>query len=356
MYTAKFSGEGRPAVSILIPVHNAAPRLRHCLDSALGQTLRDIEVVCVDDGSTDSSPAILAEHAARDPRLRVISQTNHGAFHARSEAARAARGEYFLCLDADDTFRPGIVERAVAVARERGVDVVEFAATIRHHGFLRWRRCWKWGSPKRQWMNLILRQPDLARAATLGLINSVLWNKLVHRKIFLAADGDIPEEVRMMGISHRSDELFYIPLLCRARTYTAIPDIGYDYTVWSFSQTHQEETIFAEHLSVADELSLCLRTLHRILPPSLHPHLFDRYLCLVHNHIEKWDNFTLSQRLQAWRRLMDAFRFSGAAIVHCDRHFFGRRRTMEKLCRNLHRRRPLRVLLGEWGRRLLRRP
>jgi glycosyltransferase involved in cell wall biosynthesis len=341
-------------VSILIPVYNAAPHLRRCLDSALGQTLRDIEVVCVDDGSTDGSPAILAEYAARDPRLRVIFQKNNGTLHARSEAARIALGEYFLCLDADDCFRPSIVEQAVSVARRLGVDVVEFSASIRCHGIFQRRRRWRWGSPNLGRMGKILEQPALALEAVAGRISSLLWNKLVRREIFLAADGSIPPEVRIKNFLGHEDELFYILIFLHARSYTAIPAIGCDYTIWPTSISWQLQAFFPKHLATLDTLFLALRTLHQIVPPSLHPHLFDHYARIVFDYTDQWERFTPAQRLLAWQWIVDGFHFSSAAHAFLVGRIFGSKKILRQITANLLRRRPLSLFPGEWARNLLR--
>lgn len=91
-----------PKLSVIIPVYNAAPYLRECLDSVLGQTLREIEVLCVNDGSTDDSEAILTEYAARDSRIKVFAQSNAGQGAARNRALDEARGKYIWFVDADD--------------------------------------------------------------------------------------------------------------------------------------------------------------------------------------------------------------------------------------------------------------
>lgn len=90
--------------SIIIPVCNSGRHLRECLDSALSQTLRDIEIICVDDGSTDGSPGILREYAARDSRVRAVFQPNAGAGAARNAGMELSRGEYLAFLDADDLY------------------------------------------------------------------------------------------------------------------------------------------------------------------------------------------------------------------------------------------------------------
>ena len=119
-----------PKVSIIIPVYNVAPYLRQCLDSVVNQTMRDIEAVCVDDGSTDGSAAILAEYAARDARIRVISIPNSGTVVARKRAVAAAAGEWCLFLDPDDWIAPETCERMVSVAAASGADVVQCAFAI----------------------------------------------------------------------------------------------------------------------------------------------------------------------------------------------------------------------------------
>lgn len=91
-----------PVFSIVIPVHDAAPHVRACLDSLAAQTFSDWEAVCVDDGSTDESGAILDEYARRDGRFRVIHQPNGGAGAARNAALDRTRGDWIAFVDADD--------------------------------------------------------------------------------------------------------------------------------------------------------------------------------------------------------------------------------------------------------------
>ena len=91
-------------VSVIIPVYNMGRFVSECLDSVLGQTLREIEVICVDDGSTDESPAILADFARRDNRVRVITQKNQGVFAARNNALDVASGEFVIFMDPDDWY------------------------------------------------------------------------------------------------------------------------------------------------------------------------------------------------------------------------------------------------------------
>lgn len=119
-------------VSVIIPIYNAEAFLRQCLDSVVNQTLKDIEVICVDDGSTDGSVGILREYAARDSRVRLIRQKNAGAGAARNQGLREAVGEYLSFLDSDDFFEPDMLEKAVEAAERYSADYVVFNSDQYH--------------------------------------------------------------------------------------------------------------------------------------------------------------------------------------------------------------------------------
>lgn len=98
-------------VSVLMAVYNAERWLPQCLDSLMSQTLKDIQVICVDDASTDGSLAVLREYSRRDPRFEVIPLAeNQGQAHARNVALQQAKGEYTCFLDADDWYAPDTLE------------------------------------------------------------------------------------------------------------------------------------------------------------------------------------------------------------------------------------------------------
>ena len=110
-------------ISVIIPVYNIQQHLRECLDSVLGQSYLHLQVICVDDGSTDESPAILAQYAQKDPRVQVIRQQNAGPGAARNTGLEAATGEYVIFLDSDDWFEPDFLEKMVDTAVREGADV-----------------------------------------------------------------------------------------------------------------------------------------------------------------------------------------------------------------------------------------
>lgn len=108
-----------PRVSIIVPIYNAEKNLAECIDSILNQTMKDIEVILVDDGSTDSSPAICDTYAARDSRVQVIHKPNGRASSARNAGMRAASGEYIAFVDSDDWIESEMYEKML----ESGADV-----------------------------------------------------------------------------------------------------------------------------------------------------------------------------------------------------------------------------------------
>ena len=116
----------QPKVSIVIPVYNAEVHLRQCLDSVVNQTLRDIEIICVDDGSTDGSATVLTEYAAKDPRIVIVSRNHKNAGAARNVGIDTATGEYLGFVDADDFCDRTLFEKGYAQASKENADLVSF--------------------------------------------------------------------------------------------------------------------------------------------------------------------------------------------------------------------------------------
>lgn len=96
--------------SIIIPVYNVESYLVQCLDSVLEQTLKDFEVICVNDGSTDNSLQILEKYASKDERIKIINQENQGLSCARNSGIKEASGDYLFFLDSDDWIEPNTLE------------------------------------------------------------------------------------------------------------------------------------------------------------------------------------------------------------------------------------------------------
>lgn len=100
----------KPKISIIIPVYNAEKYLRETLNSLIDQSFHDVEIICVNDGSTDDSFLILADYAKRDDRLKILNTQNRGAGFARNSGLLKAKGETVIFLDSDDIFLPKMLE------------------------------------------------------------------------------------------------------------------------------------------------------------------------------------------------------------------------------------------------------
>ena len=115
-----------PKVSIIIPVYNSEKYLDQCLKSATNQTLKEIEIICVNDGSKDSSLDILKKYQEQDPRIVIIDKENAGVSAARNDGMNAARGEYIEFLDSDDYIDKETCETAYNVITDKDADILCF--------------------------------------------------------------------------------------------------------------------------------------------------------------------------------------------------------------------------------------
>lgn len=118
-----------PLVSIIVPIYNVENYLERCLESLLNQTVREIEVLCIDDGSSDASSLILDQYAAKDTRIVAIHQKNQGLAVARNVGLDIARGKWVMGVDSDDWLELDTIEKVLAVASD-DVDIVWFGIKV----------------------------------------------------------------------------------------------------------------------------------------------------------------------------------------------------------------------------------
>ncbi|MGA4970557.1 bifunctional glycosyltransferase/CDP-glycerol:glycerophosphate glycerophosphotransferase [Streptomyces pseudogriseolus] len=174
-----------PRFSVIVPVHNVQGYLHACLDSVLGQSYRDLEVIAVDDRSPDGCGAILDDYAARDERVRVLHlEENVGLGRARNAGMPHAAGDFLLFLDSDDTLTPGALRALADRLDETGdPDVLVFD----------YARTYWWGSTRRNVLAHVLAEAAgstftaAERPEILDLL-MVVWNK-VYRRDFVEREG-----------------------------------------------------------------------------------------------------------------------------------------------------------------------
>lgn len=119
-----------PQVSVIVPVYNVETYLAACLDSIRNQSLTDIEIICVNDGSPDRSPALLRMAAAVEERIKVIDKPNGGLSSARNAGLRAATGDYVIFVDSDDFLESKACASIVKAFEKTGAEIVTFGANI----------------------------------------------------------------------------------------------------------------------------------------------------------------------------------------------------------------------------------
>lgn len=214
-----------PKISVIIPVHNTGPHIEDCVRSVINQTMRDIEIICIDDASTDESPKILRTLAAQDPRVIVITlPTNLTANQARKNGVLASSGEMVMFLDGDDIFLPHACETAYAAMHKYDVDVIHFGAKVINRSGVPEARI-QWNQNKIA-PHLDRVEGDLVVACFQNdQFFFTLWNKIFRgvlaRKAFARIrDGRLP----------RAQDLYAVfVLLYFSRSYRGIQDVLHHY-------------------------------------------------------------------------------------------------------------------------------
>lgn len=112
-------------VSIIVPFYKSETTIRATIESLIGQTYKNLEIILVNDGSPDRARSVAEEYTVRDNRLRIIDQENRGCYEARLTGFKAAKGAYITSVDSDDTIEPGMIKTLVEMSERHNLDVVE---------------------------------------------------------------------------------------------------------------------------------------------------------------------------------------------------------------------------------------
>ena len=183
-------------ISVIVPVYNAEPYLRKCLDSICGQTLRELDIVLVDDGSTDRSGEICDEYAAGDARVSCLHTPNGGISAARNRGIRKAAeygNPYIAFVDSDDWLEPDMYRRLLLLAQETGADIAECGFVKEYDGVRDFR-----GPGDQAWIRDGAYNVPALRALLTGRLNEGVWNKIYRTGCFdtlLFPEGRVSEEI-----------------------------------------------------------------------------------------------------------------------------------------------------------------
>lgn len=237
-----------PKVSILIPVYNTATLLPRCLSSVTEQTLRDIEIICVDDGSTDTSYDVLQEWARKDSRIVVLRQSNGRQGKARNTALAVARGEYIGMVDSDDYIPADYFERLYDAAERNKADIAVCGITKeKKHG-------------DKIIVSYDKEVTEVDAAAKLRLCNCppdfYVYNKL-YRKDMLSRIGLRFDE----GVQFE-DVVFVMRAVCESSLLVTAPGSAYRYVLNEGSTINSRQTAakqrqkYMAHKAMVDYVAL----------------------------------------------------------------------------------------------------
>lgn len=225
-----------PRFSVVVPVYNAEKYLEKCIDSVLLQSFNDLELVLVNDGSTDSSGHICDRFAASDKRVKVIHQKNQGHITARMNGVKAASGEYILFLDSDDYWFEGLAEKVDEKLTKYNSDIFIFRLErggIPCHDFF---KAEKGDISREEFFQVLLSEPGLNALPIKAVKASVLKNIDISLFASFKNSEDLVLTVKMASeaekISYIQDILYYYRETPGSITHSYNPN-GINEYVWS---------------------------------------------------------------------------------------------------------------------------
>ncbi len=209
-------------VSVIIPVYNSEKYLEQCLDSAVHQSLNEIEILCIDDGSSDSSPEILERYQNQDRRIKVLTQMNSGPAAARNNGSNNAAGEYIAFLDSDDFLQPDALEKLYAKAIGDEADICAFGVKYFSEEYKEIIQ-YDVMPDKRGILQELPFSISDAFDYILNFTTNSIWNK-IYRRDFLNE-----HELRFPDMKRGEDLCFVHEALCLAERITVVKEALINY-------------------------------------------------------------------------------------------------------------------------------
>ncbi|CAL6005144.1 Glycosyl_transferase family 2 protein [Hexamita inflata] len=300
----------KPLVSVIIPFYNEAAVLKTAIKSAQNQTLRDIEIICVDDGSTDSSVIFVEILQKKDDRIVLVkSKKNKGLVNARAEGIAKARADHILFLDADDFFfNNSIAELSLQKALETNADVVHFkeqrqitkkdgSITIEYY---------EWANPV---IFDVVNSPKVMEYFLLQGNGSTMHGKLITKAIYLKALNYMGKDLLNMGLTYSEDTLIMGTIFLLLDRYVGLDVMGYTYIIRAAAWTFRSKTNFELTLDRQRQTLIVYRRMMEKFPTEYHQQFQHIVWQTINYHValsQKFNHFTEANIRELCQKYIDA--------------------------------------------------
>lgn len=304
-------------ISVIVPVYNVEKYLKNCLDSIVNQTYRHLEIICINDGSTDASLEILEAYAAKDERITVLSQPNSGQSYARNRGISLAHGTYISFIDSDDFIDEAFYENLCAAAEDSQADVVQCG----YHN---------WQQNKMQPHGVESRSMTFFMDIIKSLDDCFVWSKL-WRKDFI-----VRNKLKFYPGIYYEDVLFVVEAASKAALWKTIDYCGYFYRINPLSSVNnplkeakrQNDSYFAvkkllEFIKNENLETAAFREFENFIIRQLVwlNYLHKRSYYLKYKKLFGDNKFLQKQRKKALRRWFFHFSAKNKELVICGKKF-----------------------------------
>lgn len=249
----KMASDNNLKISVIIPIYNVENYLSQCLDSVLNQSLKDLEVICVNDGSTDNSLKILESYAEMDSRVKIISQENNGPGNALNNGLKYANGKYVLFVDSDDFISKNSLEKVLNNAVSNNSDIVlfnnqefdEIENTVRPYSYI----------PENYFANVNYNHFTFTFKDIKNTVLNTYFSaasKLFKKEFLEKNNLSFPEETVFEAI------LFHVKTMLCAKSISFLPEVAYNYRISFLASIMHDKTNSFDIFNVIDSVELFL--------------------------------------------------------------------------------------------------
>ena len=213
-----------PKVSLIIPVYNKETFLLPLYKSIQNQSMKDIEIIFIDDNSSDNSVKLIEEFMKEDKRITLVKHdTNYRTFYSRNEGVRLAHGKYVLLIDPDDLIVNDILEKSYETAEMNNLDIVQFYFLMGNFKVSELSTHFKYKSG-------ILYQPQIKEIFYYGQTRNI-WDKLIKREVLIKSENFMNEEFKKERYEVHDDDAIFFGIIKSAESFGFLEQIGYFYNI-----------------------------------------------------------------------------------------------------------------------------